>query len=697
MRGLSEAYGSWKMICIARRCARIALVDEREEVARRRTRPCPTSARAAAARSRPVVDLPQPDSPTSASVSPAPSVEARRRRPRAPRRRAAEQAAAHREVLDQVLDAQQRRSCRRQRARRAARASTRRRARRRCRRSGGSSRAAALDRRTGSADGSGSRATGVSGFGTWPSIAARRSCSRCSCGIEPSSPIVYGCCGSANSVADRRALDDAPGVHHRDVVGDLGDHAEVVRDEDDRGAGLLAQRAHQLEDLRLDGDVERGGRLVGDQQLRPAGERHRDHHALAHAAREPVRIVVEAPLGRRDAHAAQHLDRAARFACVAADRRDGAGCTSAIWSPMVNAGLSEVIGSWKIIAMRSPRSSRIAPAASFSRSHALEQDLAAGDAAGRLRHQAHDRQRGDALAAARLADDAERAAALRARSSRRRPRGTRRPRSRTRCAGRARRAARSSRSGASRARRGTARSRSSITARSVMPGGPRACSAGRRRTAGSARGSCRRGGAARRAARRGRRRAGRGTDSPRSCRSSSAAACLPRLSPPAASPASSAASSRSANGRSRAALVTRPRCRRAPAGPRACCRRPKSRRPRRARTSRCRRLPVCAAMRPRASITCSWRWSRPSSARGQRRARPRRRTRRCAQQLEARARRRCGLTSACVASAPTPLARVRAQRADGEEAARDGDAERAARDRARRSTRSCLPRTRCAS
>ncbi len=26
--------------------------------------------------------------------------------------------------------------------------------------------------------------------------------------------------------------------------------------------------AHQLEDLRLDGDVERGGRLVGDQQLR---------------------------------------------------------------------------------------------------------------------------------------------------------------------------------------------------------------------------------------------------------------------------------------------------------------------------------------------------------------------------------------------------------------------------------------------
>ena len=44
-------------------------------------------------------------------------------------------------------------------------------------------------------------------------------------------------------------------------------------------------------------------------QLRLAGERHRDHHALAHAAGEPVRVVVEALFGRRDMHAAQHLER----------------------------------------------------------------------------------------------------------------------------------------------------------------------------------------------------------------------------------------------------------------------------------------------------------------------------------------------------------------------------------------------------
>ena len=74
------------------------------------------------------------------------------------------------------------------------------------------------------------------------------------------------------------------------------------------------QLAHQVEDLRLDGDVERGGRLVGDQQCRFAEQRHRDHHALAHAARELVRVLVEALLGGRDAHALQHLDRGARAA-----------------------------------------------------------------------------------------------------------------------------------------------------------------------------------------------------------------------------------------------------------------------------------------------------------------------------------------------------------------------------------------------
>ena len=66
----------------------------------------------------------------------------------------------------------------------------------------------------------------------------------------------------------------------------------------------------QVEDLGLDRHVERGRRLVGDQQLRVAGERDGDHHALAHAAGELVRVVVEAPCGVRDADLLEQLDRA---------------------------------------------------------------------------------------------------------------------------------------------------------------------------------------------------------------------------------------------------------------------------------------------------------------------------------------------------------------------------------------------------
>ena len=82
--------------------------------------------------------------------------------------------------------------------------------------------------------------------------------------------------------------------------------------------------------------------------------------------------------------------------------------TSAIWLPMVSTGLSEVIGSWKIMAMSLPRTPRIASSLERQQIDAGEHDRAAGDAAGRIGHQPHERQRGDALAAAGFADDRQR-------------------------------------------------------------------------------------------------------------------------------------------------------------------------------------------------------------------------------------------------------------------------------------------------
>src|SRR5262249_17547381 len=87
-----------------------------------------------------------------------------------------------------------------------------------------------------------------------------------------------------------------------------GDDGQVVRDEHDRGAQLAVQLAQELDDLRLDGHVERGGRLVGDQEAGLVGEAHRDHQALAHAAAEVMREVLDALAGGGDADLAEHRD-----------------------------------------------------------------------------------------------------------------------------------------------------------------------------------------------------------------------------------------------------------------------------------------------------------------------------------------------------------------------------------------------------
>ena len=66
----------------------------------------------------------------------------------------------------------------------------------------------------------------------------------------------------------------------------------------------------QLEDLSLDGHVECGRRLVGDDERRIAGEADRDHYALAHAAGEMVRILVEPACRIGNADQRQEFDRA---------------------------------------------------------------------------------------------------------------------------------------------------------------------------------------------------------------------------------------------------------------------------------------------------------------------------------------------------------------------------------------------------
>ena len=130
---------------------------------------------------------------------------------------------------------------------------------------------------------------------------------------------MYGCAGSSSTAAAVPDSTTCAGVHDGDVVADVGDHAEVVADDDHRQAGVADQRAQQAEDLGLHGDVEGGGGLVGDQQLRLAGERQRDADALRHAAGQLVRVALQHPLGVDDADLAAAARRRSASGLAAAD------------------------------------------------------------------------------------------------------------------------------------------------------------------------------------------------------------------------------------------------------------------------------------------------------------------------------------------------------------------------------------------
>ena len=160
----------------------------------------------------------------------------------------------------------------------------------------------------------------------------------------------------------------------------------------------------QPQDLGLHHHVERGRRLVGDEQLRVARERERDQHALALPARELVRVVARA--ARRHADQLQQLADARRRPRPLARRVQDDRLADLVADPLdrverVQRALEDD---------RHPRPAHRAQPARLHREHvlALEQHLA-----GHLRPagQQPQERRGEArLAAARLARQPERLA-----------------------------------------------------------------------------------------------------------------------------------------------------------------------------------------------------------------------------------------------------------------------------------------------
>jgi hypothetical protein len=98
----------------------------------------------------------------------------------------------------------------------------------------------------------------------------------------------------------RRDLDDGVQVHDRDPIGDVPHDGEVVGDEEVRQRELGLELLEQVDDLRLDRDIERGDRLVGDDEVRVEGKGARDADALALATGELVREAAGGVAGKPD-------------------------------------------------------------------------------------------------------------------------------------------------------------------------------------------------------------------------------------------------------------------------------------------------------------------------------------------------------------------------------------------------------------
>ena len=83
----------------------------------------------------------------------------------------------------------------------------------------------------------------------------------------------------------RRAdLDDAPGVDHRDTVGERQRLLAIVRDVHRGDADAPLQRAELVAQLEAHLVIEIGHRLVEQQQMRIDGQRAAERDTLALAA-----------------------------------------------------------------------------------------------------------------------------------------------------------------------------------------------------------------------------------------------------------------------------------------------------------------------------------------------------------------------------------------------------------------------------
>src|SRR5882724_11362102 len=208
--------------------------------------------------------------------------------------------------------------------------------------------------------------------------------------------------GPAEQIRDRGLFDNLPGIHHGDALRMLGHHAQVVGDHDDAHAQTFFEVRNERKHLGLDGHVERGGRLVGDQQPRFAGKCHGDDGALPHPAGQSMRIFLDTATRIGNADQIEQFDRPRqgchlrstamhedRFRDLPADREHRIERTHRILKdhcqPVATQEAHFIVGQLHQVAT-------------------LEQDFTADDFSGRVRNEPEKRVCGHRFSTTRLAD-----------------------------------------------------------------------------------------------------------------------------------------------------------------------------------------------------------------------------------------------------------------------------------------------------
>ena len=77
--------------------------------------------------------------------------------------------------------------------------------------------------------------------------------------------------GAGKNLLHRGFLDLFTMAHDYYLVGHLRHHPHIVGNENDGHPQLLLQITHDGKNLRLNGDIQRGGGLIGDQHFWSAG------------------------------------------------------------------------------------------------------------------------------------------------------------------------------------------------------------------------------------------------------------------------------------------------------------------------------------------------------------------------------------------------------------------------------------------